>query len=46
MDKLKKEIIFCNLILQNGKNKLHLKNVVYKHTDGYFKNSRDRKSVV
>jgi hypothetical protein len=26
--------------LQNGKDKLYLKNVVYKETDGYFKNIR------
>ncbi len=36
----RKEIFYCNLTLQNGKDKLYLKNVVYKETDGYFKNIR------
>ena len=36
----RKEIVFCNLILQNGKDKIHLKNVVYKDEGGYFKNIR------
>jgi hypothetical protein len=36
----RKEIIFCNLTLQNGKEKIHLKNVVYKNENGYFKNIR------
>jgi hypothetical protein len=31
---------FCNLTLQNGKDKIHLKNIVYKDEDGFFKNSR------
>lgn len=36
----RKEIFYCNLTLQNGKDKIHLKNVVYKDEDGLFKNSR------
>lgn len=36
----RKEIFYCNLILQNGKDKIHLKNVVYKDENGLFKNSR------
>jgi hypothetical protein len=36
----RKEIIYCNLTLQNGKDKIHLKNIVYKDEDGFFKNSR------
>jgi hypothetical protein len=36
----KREIFYCNLTLQDGKNNLFLKNVVYKETDGYFKNKR------
>lgn len=35
-----KEIFYCNLILQNGKDKIYLKNVVYKYENGFFKNSR------
>lgn len=36
----RKEIFYCNLTLQNGKKNIYLKNVVYKETDGYFKNTR------
>ena len=36
----RKEIFYCNLTLQNGKDKIHLKNVVYKYEDGFFKNLR------
>jgi hypothetical protein len=36
----RKEIFYCDLTLQNGKDILCLKNVVYKYTDGYFKNKR------
>jgi hypothetical protein len=36
----RKEIFYCNLTLQNGKETLYLKNVVYKYEDGYFKNIR------
>jgi len=36
----RKEIFYCNLTLQNGKDKIHLKNVVYKDNNGYFKNTR------
>jgi hypothetical protein len=35
-----KEIFYCNLTLQKEKEMLYLKNVVYKETDGYFKNTR------
>lgn len=35
-----KEIFYCNLTLQNGKNNIYLKNVVYKEENGYFKNIR------
>jgi hypothetical protein len=36
----RKEIFYCNLTLQKEKEILYLKNVVYKETDGYFKNTR------
>jgi hypothetical protein len=36
----RREIFYCNLTLQNGKETLYLKNVVYKYEDGYFKNIR------
>jgi hypothetical protein len=36
----RKEIFYCNLTLQKEKEMLYLKNVVYKETDGYFKNTR------
>ena len=36
----RKEIFYCNLILQNGKDNIYLKNVVYKDNNGYFKNTR------
>ena len=36
----RKEIFYCNLTLQNGKNNIYLKNVVYKYDNGYFKNTR------
>lgn len=36
----RKEIFYCNLTLQNGKDTIFLKNVVYKYEDGYFKNIR------
>ena len=36
----RKEIFYCNLTLQDGKNNIYLKNVVYKEEDGYFKNVR------
>jgi len=36
----RKEIFYCNLTLQKGKDKIYLKEVVYKETDGYFKRSR------
>jgi hypothetical protein len=35
-----KEIFYCNLTLQSGKNNIYLKNVVYKEENGYFKNIR------
>lgn len=40
MNNEKKEIIYCNLTLKKGKEIIYLKEVVYKHTDGFFKNSR------
>jgi hypothetical protein len=36
----RKEIFYCNLTLQNGKNNIELQKVVYKEEDGYFKNIR------
>ncbi len=36
----RKEIFYCNLTLQNGKDTIYLKNVVYKEEDGFFKNIR------
>ena len=36
----RKEIFYCNITLQNGKDKIYLKNVVYKDNNGYFKNIR------
>ena len=36
----RKEIFYCNLTLQNGKDNIYLKNVVYKDNNGYFKNIR------
>lgn len=36
----RREIFYCNLTLQNGKETIFLKNVVYKYEDGYFKNIR------
>jgi hypothetical protein len=36
----RKEIFYCNLTLQKEKEILYLKNVVYKETNGYFKNIR------
>ena len=36
----RKEIFYCNLTLQDDKNNIYLKNVVYKYEDGYFKNIR------
>jgi hypothetical protein len=36
----RKEIFYCNLTLQDGKNKVDLKNVVYKDEGGLFKNTR------
>ena len=36
----RKEIFYCNLTLQDGKDNIYLKNVVYKEEDGYFKNIR------
>ena len=36
----RKEIFYCNLTLQNGKDNIYLKNVVYKDNNGYFKNTR------
>ncbi len=36
----RKEIFYCNLTLQNGKDIIELKKVVYKKQDGYFKNVR------
>jgi hypothetical protein len=36
----RKEIFYCNLTLQNGKDNMYLKNVVYKYNNGYFKNIR------
>ena len=36
----RKEIFYCDLTLQNGKNTIELKKVVYKEEDGYFKNIR------
>ena len=35
-----KEIFYCNLTLQKGKEIIELKKVVYKKEDGYFKNKR------
>jgi hypothetical protein len=40
MQEKRKEIIYCNLTLQKGKDKIYLKNVVYKYEDGFFKNTR------
>ena len=36
----RKEIFYCNLTLQKGKDKIELKNIVYKETDGFYKNIR------
>jgi hypothetical protein len=36
----RKEIFFCNLTLENKKNKIVLKKVVYKEENGYYKNTR------
>jgi hypothetical protein len=36
----RKEIFYCNLTLQDGKNTIELKKVVYKEEEGYFKNVR------
>lgn len=33
-----KEIFYCNLVLQNGKDYIYLKGVVYKEENGYYKN--------
>lgn len=35
-----KEIFYCNLTLQNGKEKIILRKVIYKESNGYFKNIR------
>ncbi len=35
-----REIILCNLTLLEDKNKIILKNVVYKESNGYYKNYR------
>jgi len=35
-----REIFYCNLTLQNGKDKIILKEVIYKESNGYFKNVR------
>jgi hypothetical protein len=35
-----KEIFYCNLTLFNGKDKIILKEVVYKESNGYYKNVR------
>ena len=34
----RKEIFYCDLTLQNGKNTIKLNKVVYKEENGYFKN--------
>lgn len=39
----KREIFRCNLTVQNGKFKQIIKDVVYKHTDGYYSNRRELK---
>lgn len=36
----RKEIFYCNLTLQNGKDIIELNKVVYKEENGYFKNIR------
>jgi hypothetical protein len=36
----RKEIFYCNLTLQDGKNTIELKKIVYKEEEGYFKNVR------
>ena len=36
----RKEIFYCNLTLQNGKDTIELNKVVYKEENGYFKNIR------
>jgi hypothetical protein len=36
-----KEIFFCNLTLQDKNKKKVIKNVVYKETDGYYKNDKE-----
>ena len=36
----RKEIFYCDLTLQNGKNTIKLNKVVYKEENGYFKNIR------
>ena len=36
----RKEIFYCNLTLQDGKDIIELNKVVYKEENGYFKNIR------